>query len=469
MAKKKILLLSDDLRMNSGIATVSRDMVLSTVDTFDWIQVGAAIEHPDRGKIFDLSNDIANITGVEDANVKLIPYNGYGDPPLIREILKNENIDAILHFTDPRFWEWLYEMEHEIRTKTPLMYLNIWDDLPDPYYNKEAYSSCDLLMSISKQTYGINHRVLSRYEGGISSNRLYYVPHGISETDFYPITSDNKKYNDYINFKKSVLADKNFEFIVFWNNRNIRRKNPGDLILAFKHFVEQLPTEDQSKCLLLLHTQPVDPNGTHIPELLKEIAPNISVAFSDKQISREHLNFLYNIADVTINVSSNEGFGLATAESIMAGTPVIVNVTGGLQDQCGFSINEDGNYRYLNEKDYIEIESLHDYRKWKNNENLKWGSWAFPVWPSNRSLQGSVPTPYIFDDRVDFIDVAEQIMNVYNISREDRKRIGMEGREYMVLPFTGLSLSSMASRVKNSINMCIDTFNKKDNFVIIKV
>jgi hypothetical protein len=28
------------------------------------------------------------------------------------------------------------------------------------------------------------------------------------------------------------------------------------------------------------------------------------------------------------------------------------------------------------------------------------GSWVKPVFPSNRSLQGSPATPYIFDDRV---------------------------------------------------------------------
>ena len=57
MSKKKILLLSDDLRLTSGIATVSRDMVLGTVKQYDWVQVGAAINHPDKGKVLDLSED----------------------------------------------------------------------------------------------------------------------------------------------------------------------------------------------------------------------------------------------------------------------------------------------------------------------------------------------------------------------------------------------------------------------------
>ena len=157
MAKKKILLLSDDLRLTSGIATVSRDMVIGTVKDFDWIQVGAAINHPEKGKMLDLSDDTKSITGVEDASVKILCNDGYGDPLLIRRLIESEKPDAILHFTDPRFWGWLYNMEHEIRQNIPLLYLNIWDGAglvgdtaTDPMWNKEAYASCDSLMAISK-------------------------------------------------------------------------------------------------------------------------------------------------------------------------------------------------------------------------------------------------------------------------------------------------------------------------------
>ena len=54
MAKKKILLLSDDLRMSSGIATVSKEFVFGTFDKFDWVQLGAAVNHPEKGKEIDL-------------------------------------------------------------------------------------------------------------------------------------------------------------------------------------------------------------------------------------------------------------------------------------------------------------------------------------------------------------------------------------------------------------------------------
>ena len=35
--KKKILLLSDDLRMHSGIATMSREFVIGTAHEYDWV------------------------------------------------------------------------------------------------------------------------------------------------------------------------------------------------------------------------------------------------------------------------------------------------------------------------------------------------------------------------------------------------------------------------------------------------
>ena len=71
-----------------------------------------------------------------------------------------EQPDAILHFTDPRFWGWLYILENQIRRKIPLTFLNIWDNPPAPMYNRGFYESCDAIFSISKQTMNINRMVL---------------------------------------------------------------------------------------------------------------------------------------------------------------------------------------------------------------------------------------------------------------------------------------------------------------------
>jgi len=227
--RKTILLLSDDIRMHSGIATMGKEIVLNTVHHFNWVNLGAAINHPDTGKVLDLSADIEKTTKVEKPNVKLIPNNGYGNAGIVRKLLNQYNPDAIFIFTDPRYWTWLFEIEREIRNKIPIFYLNIWDDYPSPLYNKDFYNSVDLLMAISKQTKNINELVLAEE----SENKVItYVPHGIDHKQFYPITEEDKDSYDKLQaFKKATLKDDSLEFVVFFNSRNIRRKNPGDVIL----------------------------------------------------------------------------------------------------------------------------------------------------------------------------------------------------------------------------------------------
>jgi hypothetical protein len=160
MKKKKILLLSDDLRMHSGVATMSRELVLGTLHHYDWVQIAGAIKHPEQGKIVDMKEACDKLHGRNDSYLKLYPVDGYGDEEILYQIMALEKPDAIMHFTDPRFWGWLYNIEHQIRSKIPLTYLDIWDDLPYPMWNKPFYKSCDALFAISKQTDNINKWVL---------------------------------------------------------------------------------------------------------------------------------------------------------------------------------------------------------------------------------------------------------------------------------------------------------------------
>ena len=160
--RKKILLLSDDMRMSSGIATMSKEFVMGLVHQYSFIQLGAAVNHPEKGKQLDLSEDITKSTGVPDSFVHLIPWSGYGDANILRQLMMKYRPDLILHFTDPRYWKWLYEMESEVRENCPIAFYTIWDDLPDPMYNADYYASCDGNFAISRQTYGIVNRVIDK-------------------------------------------------------------------------------------------------------------------------------------------------------------------------------------------------------------------------------------------------------------------------------------------------------------------
>lgn len=454
--KKKILLLSDDMRMHSGIATMSREIILNTVKEFDWVQLGAAIKHPDQGKVFDLSSDVSKETGIEDASVKLYPYSGYGDANVLNYLIQTERPDAILHFTDPRFWGWLYQIEHSIRQNIPIMYYNIWDDLPYPHWNESFYESCDLLMNISKQTQNIVLNVLEKFPK--EEWAVQWVPHGINENHIFPITTSHPQWDEFNKFKEEFKRNNDVDFVVFWNNRNIRRKQPGDLIIAYKEFCDKLPKEKADRCVLFMHTQPVDENGTDLYAVKNALCPDYKVLFSDRPVDTKTMNFFYNLADVTVNIASNEGFGLSGAESLMAGTPIINNVTGGLQDHCRFE-DEEGNW----------IEFTTEFPSNHNGTYKKCGKWAYPVFPSNRSLQGSPMTPYIFDDRVDYKDVANGIKYWYELDDSIRKEYGMAGHAWVSGNESNMSARRMGDRFIECINTCLEKWTPRKRFTTYKV
>jgi glycosyltransferase involved in cell wall biosynthesis len=449
--KKKILLLSDDLRMTSGISTMSRELVLGTIHKYDWVQLGAAIQHPEFGKVVDVNQDVRDRTGIEDANLKIYPNHGYGDINILRTLLAIEKPDAILHFTDPHYWQWLYDNEHEIRQQVPILYYHIWDDLPDPKYNRDYYESCDWIGCISKQTYGIVHRVGKMIDEvthkPLEDWQISYVPHGINPKVFKPLddVSDD--------IKKLMFGDKEYDFVLFYNNRNIRRKQPSDVIYSYKLFCDKLPKEQSDKCLLLMHTAAVDENGTDLPAVIEALCP-YDVKFTGLKLEQDKLNEIYNLVDCTINIANNEGFGLTTAESLMAGTPIIVNVTGGLQDQCGFNYSADN---------YITFGTLHDK---KTHGSTLHGEWVLPIWPSAINLNGSVPTPYIFDDRVNDDEVANKISTVYSWGKEERKRRGLLGREFMI---ENLSSDIMNNSLIEGIERVFENYKPRERFELYKI
>lgn len=455
--KKKILLLADDFRLPSGIGTISKEIILNTVHHYDWIQLGAALQHPDAGKAFDLSAEVQRETGVADASVKLIPWNGYGDRNILFTLLEQERPDAIFHFTDPRYWTWLYALEHEIKTqfKVPLVYYSIWDDLPYPMWNAPFYASCDLIMGISKQSDNIHREVLKQngfgvvdYDeneevpGTVESNEIItgFVPHGLNHNVFTPLAAKDPAFVD---MHKKIKQENGVDFVVFWNNRNIRRKQPGDVILAFKTFTDTLPADQKSRVALLMHTQVVDGNGTDLRAIWKTLAPDCKILFSEAKLSAQELNAMYNIADVVVNIGSNEGWGLSSTEAILAGTPIINNVTGGLQDQCGF-VDENEEWIRFNG----EFATNHT-GKFKLH-----GVWAKPVFPSNRSLQGSPQTPYIFDDRVSYEDVADAIAYWYNTPETLREEMGQSGRDWALK--NGLTAQQMGQKMIWMIDYLFD-------------
>ena len=450
--RKKILLICDDIRVHSGVATVARELVLNTAQHFNWVNVGGAINHPEQGKRLDLSPDTNTNTGLDDASVILYPTNGYGDANLIRQLINMEKPDAIFLITDPRYFIWLFQIENEVRKKMPIIYLNIWDDYPAPMYNRGYYESCDALLAISKQTKNINELVL----GDKAKNKIIeYVPHGLNEETFKPLDKSDK---ELVEFKKKLFGGKEFDFVMFFNSRNIRRKQIPDTLFAYKIFIDSLSDEQARKCAFVLHTQVVDDNGTDLEavrEMLFGSDSKYNILFSNQILDPKGMNMLYNCSDVQILLTNNEGWGLSLTEAILAGNPIIANVTGGMQDQMRFS--KKGKW----------IDFSADFPSNHNGTIKEHGEWAFPVYPTNRSIQGSPLTPYIWDDRCNAEDAAVQIKTVYNLGKEKRQALGLKGREWALSDEAGFTGEKMGKKVIETLDKLFTTWKPREKYELV--
>jgi len=377
MSKKtKIFVIADHPFSPSGVGTQTKNFIESLIETgeYSFVCFGGAIKHVDYQpqKINPYGDDWV-----------VYPVDGYGSQETVRSILRTEKPDILWFMTDPRFFGWLWEMEDEIRPLLPMVYYHVWDNLPYPDFNKIWYDSCDHIACISKVTYDIVKTVAPDTDS-------CYLPHAVNSEVFKPFEEEEIVS---LTEKSSLNDDK---FTVFWNNRNARRKQSGSLIFWFAKFLEKV---GRDKARLIMHTDPKDPNG---PDLVAQVN-NLGLTSGEVQFSKEKVDLaqlaaMYNISDVTVNISDAEGFGLATLESLSCGTPIIVNMTGGLQEQ------------------------VTDGESW----------FGIGIKPSSKAIIGSQDIPYIYEDRInedDFVDALEQM---YNMSKEERKKLGQLGREHVL-------------------------------------
>ncbi len=313
----------------------------------------------------------------------IFPVDGFGNPDMIRSVMRNHRPDILWFMTDPRFYGWLWNMSNEIRCHIPMVYYHVWDNLPYPTFNKPSYDSTDVIATISKVTADI----VTTVSPGVEH---HYLPHAVNNNFFKPLDQ-----NQVTNFRKQYFGESDDKFLVFWNNRNARRKQPGTLVHSFKQFLDKV---GHDKAKLIMHTNPKDENGPDLEAQINALGlTNGEVMFSTTKYPPDQMSILYNICDCTINISDAEGFGLSTLESLACETPIIVSMTGGLQEQV-----TDG-------EEFFGV----------------------GIEPAAKAVIGSQSVPFIYEDRVAEDDVVDALTKIYNMSREERKDLGKKGFEHV--------------------------------------
>ena len=374
--KVKVLVISDHPLSPSGVGTQTKYMIESCLRTsmFQFVCLGGAIKHQNYNPI--------KVSPWDD-DFLIYPIDGYGTHDLLRSMLRTHKPDILWFMTDPRFYEWLWEIENEIRALVPMVYYHVWDNYPYPKFNKTYYDSNDFIAAISKVT----DDIVKTVSPGVESK---YIPHAVDDQFYKPLPEE--EYKDFVLNAMPQLKDK---FVFFWNNRNARRKQSGTILFWFKEFLDKV---GHDKASLVMHTNPQDPHGQSLATIADELGlMEGQLVFSTQAVESRILAMVYNLADCTINISDAEGFGLATLESLSCGTPIIVNMTGGLQEQ------------------------VTDGENW----------FGIGIEPISKAVIGSQTVPYIYEDRISKEQFIDALTKIYEMSPEDRQALGEAGVKHV--------------------------------------
>jgi glycosyltransferase involved in cell wall biosynthesis len=409
--KLRVLTLSDHPLIPSGVGLQTRYVIEGLLATgrYKFHSAGGAIQHND----YRLQNVFPE---KYHGDWIVEPTNGYGDRERMRKWLDTYKPDVLFIVTDPRFYIWLFEMEDEINMQCPIVYWHVWDNDPAPQFNDAYYDCITHIAPLSLKTHGL---LQDLKKTGHLRTPFTYIPHAIPQDTFKPIPEE-----EVFKFRRDKLGPHaDSKFIVFFNSRNARRKMTGDVIGSFAQFANKVGRQNVT---LFMQTQPKDQEGQDLQAVAERFKIDDRMIISADRVEPEILNMFYNSADVTVNLSNNEGFGLSPLESLMCGTPILVHMTGGLQFQVGDWWKDRTDF---SDQDEMTADQK---KKWKNKEGNWWG---VPVFPTSRSCTGSQPIPYIYDDRFAYEDVSDGLVQLYNMSRAERKALGLKAREWAIQNF----------------------------------
>jgi len=374
--KKTILFLSDHPLSTSGVGTQARWLISGLINTgkYTFRCFGGAIKHDNYDTV------------VVNPDFIIKPTNGFGDKALLRKTLAQVKPDALFLFTDPRFFIWAWEMEDEIHQICPIVYWHLWDNPPWPDFNKPLYESTDLINCINYPTYEM---VKERFP-----ERTNYIPHAVPNDLYYPMPKDES-----LTFKKKLLgADRVDHFTCLYVSRNARRKMPSDILQSWKMFLEELEKKHGHKnATLVMHTDPMDQEGTNLFQVIDVLGIKNNVMFSKDRIGFNEMKLLYNACDTIVNRSCNEGFGLPTLEMMMCGKPIIVLKTGGLT-------------RQVEDPDSGE-------------------QFGIGMEPEVRTMVGNHMVPYIYEDFVSHKTLRDSFMKMYEMGPDAREELGKRAME----------------------------------------
>jgi glycosyltransferase involved in cell wall biosynthesis len=446
MNKQTILIVSDAPHHPSGVANCIKTIVKRLLKQGHTpICIGVTGVKP---------NAMTETVDLGDGDkVKVYYSESFDNIAQIDSIITKENITAVLLQQDPNKYQNLWNNANYFwAKKLPIIYVSVWDTylapLPNgkPHFNCQIYECVDALLHISRQTEWFTNTILSNYKYN-TKPLSRYVGHGSNHNIFKPLSKE-----ETATLRSRVFGNKDYKYVAMIANKNLGRKKIADVVEAWQLFLHSLPKDKQDECALLIHSEPITPFGTDLPTVIQSLAPNCNVYLTSEKVPEAILCQLYNIADVFLNVSNAEGYGLCSNEAVLCGTPVILNVTGGLFDQCCFVENG-------------QLVPWTPYSK-KNWPTFGHGSWVFPI-NNQRTIIGSPLTPYLYDENASIDDIANGLHYWYDKDAATREDAGLKGRDYLIT--VGQVAKDFGINVVQALEETIKNYNQRNLFNTYKI
>lgn len=367
--KKLILAISDIPLAATGVAVQFNQMITYLIGTGEYMLyvIGGAVKHPDM--------NIKIMT--EDFIIE--PCIGQGNKDVVRARLADLQPDAVFIFTDPHQYVYLWEMSDEVKQLCPILYWHVWDNDPYPDCNTMWYKDTDFIGAISKLTYDL---VSSKFP-----EKTKYIPHTFSPYLYFPLPKEGKQRASEFFYRER--AD---WFKLLWVNRNGGRKQLIELLQTFKDFLDELElAEGHRKAVLLVRTEPDDMEGPNVNANIELLGLENNVSVIAEKLEYPLMNVLYNSADLNLNISKAEGFGLTLLTAMNTKTLNAGVLTGGMKEQL------------------VDQETGETF--------------GLPIKVHHRNLVGSQMVPYIYEDYASREDILAAIHAAYSMSPEAKEDI----------------------------------------------
>ncbi len=330
--KLQFLLVSTHCQQVTGYSKVSWGMV-QQVGSLPWIQMthfGFQKFHqtPPDYRTYPSNVEVLDVAAMEKQLPAPQQQQGFGFS-LLPDIIRKKQPHVVMIYNDMSV---VAKFLEEIRISGVPRNFKIWVYC-DQVYDTQLQGYLDILNRDADCIFTFSPYWKKCLKDQGITRPIDVILHGFDSTQFFPVP------REIVRKQMELPAD---AFIFLNLNRNQPRKRLDIMIMAFVELIVKYPTKP---IFLMSITDRGEKGGWWLGEVFKNelkmrnvpieiFGTRLLMSTRDMTFSDMDVNMFYNLADVGINTSDGEGWGLCNFEQMGVGIPQVVPDIGGFKEFC---------------------------------------------------------------------------------------------------------------------------------------